>query len=239
MIKFRIYFDKDKETQWINKMAQKGFAMTGFFAGFYEFERCQPGEYIYQVDFSEKFCSVSENYREFMAEMNVEIVQIWGFWVILRKKASDGEFLLYTDVDSNIAHYTKIRNFFKAAGIIESLLFLMETILIAMAPEEVISFAHILLLLFIALIIGVFLRMSTVTNGIIAELKERKGEPVSDKCYKNGLAHPIVLIGLFLNCAALLFLPEGTTIRSLLQFAAVLLMITGFCLSKHMFMKQS
>lgn len=52
--------------------------------------------------------------------------------------------------------------------------------MIAMAPEEEVSFAHILLLLFIALIIGVFLRMVDTTNRIIAELKERKGEPVSE-----------------------------------------------------------
>ena len=34
MIKFKLYFDKDKETQWLNEMSQKGWAMTGFFAGF-------------------------------------------------------------------------------------------------------------------------------------------------------------------------------------------------------------
>ena len=38
MTKFRLYFDKDKETAWINEMVKKGYAMTGFFAGFYQFE---------------------------------------------------------------------------------------------------------------------------------------------------------------------------------------------------------
>ena len=38
MVKFRLYFDKDKETKWLNKMAAAGWAMIGFFAGFYKFE---------------------------------------------------------------------------------------------------------------------------------------------------------------------------------------------------------
>ena len=118
MIKFRLYWDKDKETVWLNDMAAKGYAMTGFFAGFYTFEKCEPGEYTYQIDFGDKFGSVTNDYREFMEETGVEIVQTWGFWVILRKKTADGPFVLYTDVDSQITHYTKIRNMFKVAAII-------------------------------------------------------------------------------------------------------------------------
>ena len=74
MTKFRLYFDKDKETTWINEMAAKGYALKGFFAGFYSFEKCEPGEYVYQIDFGSKMYSVSDDYREFMAENNIEIV---------------------------------------------------------------------------------------------------------------------------------------------------------------------
>lgn len=116
MIKFRLYFDKDKETDWINKMSEEGYAMTGFFAGFYWFEKCEPGKYVYQIDFGEKLFAVSNNYREFMQETGIEIVQTWGYWIILRKLASEGEFQLYTDVDSSIEHYTKIRTMFKVGG---------------------------------------------------------------------------------------------------------------------------
>lgn len=49
MIKFKLYFDKDAETKWLNQMAAEGWAMTGFFAGFYTFEKCEKGKYIYQV----------------------------------------------------------------------------------------------------------------------------------------------------------------------------------------------
>lgn len=54
MIKFRLYYDKDKETEWLNGLANEGWAMKGFFAGFYSFEPCEKGEYTYQIDFSNK-----------------------------------------------------------------------------------------------------------------------------------------------------------------------------------------
>ena len=34
MIRFRLYFDKDAETKWLNEMAEQGWAMKHFFAGF-------------------------------------------------------------------------------------------------------------------------------------------------------------------------------------------------------------
>ena len=109
MIRFRLYYDKDKETEWLNEMAADGWALKSFFAGFYKFEPCEKGEYIYQIDLGDELYSVSDEYRELMGELGVEIVVLWGFWIILRKRAEDGPFELYTDVDSKIEHY---RNFF-------------------------------------------------------------------------------------------------------------------------------
>lgn len=100
MTKFRIYFDKDKEVTWLNEMAAKGWAMTGFSFCAYHFEPCAPGEYLYQVDFEGGAFSVSEDYREFMSEAGVEIVNVWGPYVFLRRKAGEGSFELYTDVES-------------------------------------------------------------------------------------------------------------------------------------------
>lgn len=96
MKKFRLYYDKDKETQWLNEMAAQGYAITSFFAGFYTFDTCTPGKYTYQVDFGDRLFGVTEDYREFMRENNIEIVQTWGFWILLRKLNADGPFQLYT-----------------------------------------------------------------------------------------------------------------------------------------------
>ncbi|MDE5824818.1 MAG: DUF2812 domain-containing protein, partial [Lachnospiraceae bacterium] len=64
MIKFRFYLDKDAETEWLNQMSADGWAMKSFFAGFFRFEKCEKGEYVYQVDFGDRLFSVSSDYRE-------------------------------------------------------------------------------------------------------------------------------------------------------------------------------
>lgn len=94
MKKFRLYLDKDKETAWLNQLAKEGYALKKFFAGVYTFEACTPGTYTYQIDFGNKLFSVSDDYREFMNESGIEIVSCWGYWVFLRKLASEGEFQL-------------------------------------------------------------------------------------------------------------------------------------------------
>ena len=128
MTKFKIYFDKDEETKWLNQMAEEGWALKSFFAGFYHFVECEKGAYIYQIDFTDKFVNVSEDYREYMQELGIEIVQIWGYWIFLRKVASEGKFELYTDAESAREHYTKIRNMFRVGLIVEAACLLVEIV---------------------------------------------------------------------------------------------------------------
>jgi len=87
MVKFRLYFDKEKEAEWLNEMAAKGCAITDYVMGFYAFRECLPGEYVYQIDIVDGFFGVNDDYKEFMEEAGVELVCQWGCWVILSKKA--------------------------------------------------------------------------------------------------------------------------------------------------------
>ena len=50
MIQFKLTYDKDDEQDWLNAYCQQGWAMSSFFLGLVTFVRCQPGEYIYQID---------------------------------------------------------------------------------------------------------------------------------------------------------------------------------------------
>lgn len=177
MIKFRIYYDKDDETKWLNGLAAQGFAMTGFFAGFYRFDKCEPGKYIYQIDFGDKFFGISEDYREFMRDTGVEIVQTWGFWIILRKLASEGDFELYTDVDSSIGHYRKIRKTFRTVVVIELILFFLE--LFVSIAEHNIVFAAPCLFVIGAMVVSIVNETFKI-NRIIAELQERQGIHTSE-----------------------------------------------------------
>ncbi len=198
MIKFRLLFDKDKETEWLNSMTQDGWAMTGFFGGFYHFDSCEKSAYSYQVDFTDRFFSVSNSYREFMREMGIEIVANWGFWTVLRKPASTGEFQLYTDVDSQMKHYTKIRRMFKVAAIIEIICLFIQ-LWYAVTYAYYLSYAFALLAGVLALVIA---NAAFKTSDIIEELKERTTGIASVK--KGRRFSPLLLAGLLLNSIALM-----------------------------------
>ena len=221
MIKFKLYFDKDKETQWLNEMSQKGWAMTGFFAGFYRFEPCEKGKYTYQIDFGNEFFSVSDDYREFMSDSDIEIIQSWGFWVFLRKLSSEGEFQLYTDVDSQIEHYKKIRNMFKAVTVIELICLFIELFSASMTNSPLLwSFVFLILAIIIA-----FFNITNRTNDIIHELTERK----------TGIEEPrsrsisiFLIIGLLLNSCVLMMKDSiPSYIVCPLQLIVIVLMLIG------------
>ena len=73
MIKFRWYVDSQKEQDWLNKMSKKGWALKSFLLGFYKFEKCEPGEYIYQIDLLPEGKSKKE-IREFYKKQAISIV---------------------------------------------------------------------------------------------------------------------------------------------------------------------
>lgn len=126
MLKFRLYYDKDEEEVWLNEMSQKGWAFKKFFLGYYTFEPCEPGEYNYQIDLLDNWSGEKEDYATFMDESGVEVISQWYRWVYIRKKAADGPFEMYTDAESKIAQYRRIKNFFLVGLIIEMLCFLIE-----------------------------------------------------------------------------------------------------------------
>lgn len=174
MVRFRWFYDTDKETEWLNRMAQQGWAMTDYFLGFYRFAECEPGEYIYQTDMTEKMFGVPEDYRQFMDEMGAEIVCHWGFYVILRRKASEGPFRLYTDVESRIGYYSKLQNLFGTAATMQAA-GLLSGIFSAVVYDN--PFGWVL-----ALIAGIlllpFLWQSAHLKNILKEMKNRREQTV-------------------------------------------------------------
>lgn len=227
MIKFRLYFDKDKETEWLNQMAQKGWAMNGFFWCVYLFEPCEKGAYRYQIDFTDKLFAVSNDYREFMQEMGAEIIANWGFWTILRKPASEGRFELYTDVDSSIEHYTKIRRLFKAATVIE---------LICLFIELSVGMSGFYWGYALAFLIGAFVAaLSNIcfkTSDIIAEFEERKTGIAAGR-KRRGFS-PLLSCGLLLNgCALLMDGSVSIYLEHGVQILAIIFMLAGIVLTMH------
>lgn len=221
MLKFRLYFDKDKETQWLNKMANEGWAMNGFFAGFYRFQPCQKGEYIYQIDFGKEFFSIPEDYRSFMSEADIEILQSWGYWVFLRKLTSKGDFELYSDVESQMEHYQKILIMFKLVTVIELICLFIE-MMAAIQTKNPLFYGFSFLIL--AMVIA-FLKITFHTGDIIHELKERKTgieEP------RNRNVSVLLSIGLVCNgCALMIQDSVFSFIQMPIQIIAIILMLVG------------
>lgn len=217
-----MYLNKDKETEWLNRMAADGWAMRRFFAGFYGFEKCEAGEYIYQVDFVDRLFSVSRDYRELMQDAGIEIVQTWGFWVILRKKASEGKFDLYTDIASSIEHYKKIRKMFKAAAIMEIICIFFE--LLAGIRGVTIGYAFALLLgaILVALLNGI-----VVLNDKIRVLEERMTGIEKKGCGSRSISG-LLAAGLLMNsCAIMVTDAVSQGVRHAVQIFAILLMLAG------------
>lgn len=193
MIKFRVYFDKDKETKWLNEMAAQGFAATGFSCGFYRFSPCGPQEYIYQIDMTPGWFRADQSYREFMDEMGIEIVALWGRWVILRKKAADGPFELYTDAESRIEHYRNILTMFKLITVVEIIGFMIEVYGAVCG-----SYVGMAGMAVVGLFMIVMMCATWKTKEKIRELSEQAGKSVRrQKSAANGL----ILSGMFINVA--------------------------------------
>lgn len=125
MIKFRLYLDKDKEEKWLNEMCDSGYKFKKFFVGFYKFNPCEKGKYIYRIDLIDGI-SKRKEYKNFMQEIGVEVIDTWGFWVFLRKEKSEGRFELYTDKESKIISYRKIRKTFAAVLVLEVICTLLQ-----------------------------------------------------------------------------------------------------------------
>ncbi|MDT8717536.1 DUF2812 domain-containing protein [Clostridium sp. 19966] len=119
MLKFRLYYDKDEEEEWLKKMSLTGWAFKKFFLGFYTFEPCEPGEYNYQIDLLDNWSGDKEEYADFMEEAGVKVIGQWWRWIYLQKKSSDGPFEMYTDAESKIVQYRRIKNFFVIFLILE------------------------------------------------------------------------------------------------------------------------
>ena len=221
MYKFRLYFDKDAETKWLNEMSAKGWSMEHFFTGLYHFKPCDPGKYTYQIDLVNRPFSVSSDSREFMEDTGAEILQSWGFWVILRRLSSQGSFELYTDVDSSIQHYTKILRMFKCVSILELLVLFFEF----WAGLQGVTVGYVCSLLIFAMFLGI-LSIINQTKKVLYHLREQKGEAVPESGQRT--VSMLLPSGLLLNCAALFLqghIPD--LLHHAVQIAALAMILVG------------
>lgn len=104
-------WDFEKEEKWLNEMSAKGLQLTGVGFCRYTFEKGTPNKYNYRLDFLKDGSLTSlenETYIHFLEETGVEHIGTVMRWAYLRKEAPDGQFELYSDLDSKIAYLKRI-----------------------------------------------------------------------------------------------------------------------------------
>lgn len=112
----------ENEEKWLNEMSAKGMQLVDVSFGIrYVFEEGMNGEYIYRLELLENSPSNAESieYLRFLEETGVEHIASYLRWVYLRKKATDGDFEIYSDNDSKIKHYKRICTFANVISILE------------------------------------------------------------------------------------------------------------------------
>lgn len=142
----------DKEEQWLNEMAAKGLCLvsTGFCK--YEFEDCLPGEYQIRMQLLDKLPHhpESQKYIEFLEDTGAEQVGSFTRWVFFRKKASLGDFNLFSDNASRVKYLTSMLSFITLVVAL-NLLIGLENLAIAMLtgfPGNYLGFLNLAIGLF-------------------------------------------------------------------------------------------
>lgn len=126
MIKFKIFFNIDKEEQWLNAMLDSGWACTNINSfGIYTFKRTNT-EQVIRIDFQ-------QDLRKEARENYVQLHKDFG-WQAIKGKSNDGTYYwvkdkdghdeLFSDNDSQIAKYKGLMKH-ASFGAILSFAFLM------------------------------------------------------------------------------------------------------------------
>ncbi len=103
-------WDYEKEEQWLNEMAQSGWALRRVGFCVYWFERTEPGAYIVRLEMH----GMDPGYVQFMEDTGAEYIGHVTSWQYFRRPAELGGFDLFSDVDSRIQHLRRIGAVMKA-----------------------------------------------------------------------------------------------------------------------------
>ncbi|MFE3573012.1 DUF2812 domain-containing protein [Lysinibacillus sp. NPDC059133] len=111
MIKFKIFFDIEKEEQWLNHMLSKGWVCTNInSAGFYTFKNTVDLEQVIRIDFQQDFRREERsNYKQLYEDFGWQALKeksYDGTYYWLKRKDGDDE--LFSDHDSQIAKYKRL-----------------------------------------------------------------------------------------------------------------------------------
>ena len=106
-------WDFEKEERWLNEMALAGWALVDVGYARFTFEACEPGEYTVRLEMH----GYDAAYVEFMRQAGAEYIGRVLQWLYFRKRAEDGAFDIFSDIDSRITHIERIHTLVKALAL--------------------------------------------------------------------------------------------------------------------------
>ena len=142
-ILIRWFVDFDKEEAWLNEQSAKGWGFWHTNGVIYRFKACQPGEFIYQIDFDEKKSAVGEDYVVFRNSCGDSFVHQWKSKIYWKRKSADGPFETEGNTVAKLQLTSKAFNFhlrsFIGLTVIVAIAYLILNPLGRYLPESVFS----------------------------------------------------------------------------------------------------
>jgi Protein of unknown function (DUF2812). len=120
---WKLFWDYEKEEKWLNEMSAKGLHMIHYTWAQYIFEEDSQNRYQYRIELLKDRVVNPESviYIKFLGENDIEHIASYMRWIYLRKDVRNGDFDLYTDKASKIAHYSRVFNVWNTLMIVEGI----------------------------------------------------------------------------------------------------------------------
>jgi len=103
----------EEEEQWLNQMAESGWALEKVGFAVYYFRLCVPGAYTIRIEMRDH----DESYLGFMKELDAEYVGRMAKWIYFRRKTELGDFQIFSDLESRMGQLEKAGKTMKLVGI--------------------------------------------------------------------------------------------------------------------------
>ncbi|RSK28830.1 DUF2812 domain-containing protein [Bacillus sp. HMF5848] len=110
---FKIFWawQDDQEEIWLQQMAQQGWGLRDYNVGFYTFEKIEPTNYVYKLDFKQTRNNDMEEYLSIFSDAGWEHVAQFGGWHYFRTKAEGATTPeIYSDRATKAQRYKFIAN---------------------------------------------------------------------------------------------------------------------------------
>ena len=110
----------EEEENWLDEMAQEGWALCGVGFCRYVFEPCEKGEYRFKLEYLANRASHSESvkYISFIEETGAEYVAHWMNWAYFRQKAEKGKFKVLSSRGTRIKHMERVTGLLSGLAIV-------------------------------------------------------------------------------------------------------------------------